>query len=762
MSASVTYPPSILEGLPSVALQLSDDNGGLSCTFITPYIETELKITPESVLNNFSTFLDLLNSSDKASFLQSLTNAWKEQQLWQWEGCFNIQQGGTKWLSGKGAPIIEPNRNSINIIFNDVTAYKQNEEIYRETSKLSKTGIWELDLQTKKRLWSEEMYHIYGIDASWDPSDTPLKELYRPESFPLIAEAIEKAINYGTPFDLELQIVNASGRTIWIRAIGKVMRQNGIPNKLYGVLQDISEQKNIQNTMKRHEEMLAETQKLTHSGSWESDLLTGKNYWSEEAFRLFGIEKRSEGINTLTFGRLLHHDDRTMYQREIQKVIQTGNPTNFDLRIVLPNQQIRYINAIAKPVKDENGKVIRLYGAMIDITSRTIAEQELIKAKVDAEHAANAKSEFLSTMSHEIRTPMNAVIGFTNLLLQNNPAPEQLEYLNLLKFSGENLLVLINDILDFSKIQEGKVSFEMINFNLPELLEKIKKTFSQPAQDKGLELALSVDPSISGEIIGDPVRLGQILMNLINNAIKFTPSGKVSINAARTSGDKDTDEISFEITDTGIGIAADKLTDIFERFTQASSDTNRKYGGTGLGLSITKQLIELQGGSFKVLSRLNEGTTFQFRISFRNSTKPAQTQSPKASAPQTSSLKGIRILLAEDNEVNILLMKQFLKQWGLSFDIAKNGRQAVEQVLTNDYDIVLMDIQMPEMDGYEATKIIRDLPEDKYRKLPIIALTASAMLAAKDRVFLAGMNDFLSKPFAPTDLFQLLLKYSPV
>ncbi|EDM37197.1 sensory transduction histidine kinase [Pedobacter sp. BAL39] len=760
MSALTNNDFSVLEELPSVILQLSNNGREIYCTYANRQLEQELEIKPEQLISSFSSFLSLLNPAHQSSLTSSLHHALATGTNWNWEGCFHLSGNKNKWLIAAGKPFKDQSGQIfINSVFTDITTCKHNEEIYKETSKLTKTGVWELDLQTNKRSWSEEMYKIYGMDTSWDPNERSLNEYYRPDSYLAISAAVENATTHGTPWDLELQAINAAGHSVWIRAIGKAMFKNNIPYKLYGVVQDITDLKNDKNTMKRHEEMLDETQRLTHSGSWESDLLTGRNYWSTEAFRIFGLEPKDEGINTLTFGRMLHHEDRALYQEQIQKVIRSGKASNFDLRILLPQQQIRYINAIAKPVKDENGAVIRLYGAIIDITRRKIAEQELINAKVVAEQAANAKSEFLSTMSHEIRTPMNAVIGFTNLLLQNNPAQEQLEYLNLLKFSGENLLVLINDILDFSKIQEGKISFEMIGFNLPELLEKIRKTFMQAARDKGLELTLTVDQSIINSIVGDPVRLGQILINLITNSIKFTSSGSVSIDVWKEHEDLEHITICFEIADTGIGIAEDRIADIFDRFTQASSDTNRKYGGTGLGLSITKQLIELQGGSLSVTSKLNEGSTFQFRLTFQNG-KQLLPDVPKTdTATEKANLKGMRILLAEDNEVNILLMKQFMRLWEVSYDVVKNGRLALEQVIKQDYDVVLMDIQMPEMDGYDATIAIRSLPDEKYKNLPIIALTASAMLDAKDRVFTVGMNDFLSKPFAPEDLFQRLLKH---
>jgi len=380
-------------------------------------------------------------------------------------------------------------------------------------------------------------------------------------------------------------------------------------------------------------------------------------------------------------------------------------------------------------------------------------EAQLIESKDVAENAALAKSQFLSTMSHEIRTPMNAVIGFTHLLLQLNPRPEQMEYLKLLKFSAENLLVLINDILDFSKIEAGKIEFEKADFMVKELISNTRLALLQKADEKNIQLKLLVDQDLPDVVIGDPVRIGQILTNLISNAVKFTNEGKVTIMASLHSKLNDQTIIDFEVADTGIGIAADKLENIFESFTQAASDTTRKFGGTGLGLTITKRLLELMGSQIKVTSELGKGSVFSFRLSLKTSSTHL-TNNPKIHRTEEKSLKGTKILIAEDNQINVILAKQYMKLWDIECDVAENGKIALLLVQTNDYDMVLMDLQMPEMDGYETTSAIRELPGEKFKKLPIMALTASAMLDIKDKAFMVGMNDYISKPFNPAELYR--------
>ncbi|RYY36156.1 MAG: response regulator [Sphingobacteriaceae bacterium] len=405
--------------------------------------------------------------------------------------------------------------------------------------------------------------------------------------------------------------------------------------------------------------------------------------------------------------------------------------------------------------------LIRIINFLQDrIANAKELETELIQSKDIAEKAALAKSQFLSVMSHEIRTPMNAVIGFTHLLLHQNPRPEQMKFLNLLKFSAENLLVLINDILDFNKIEAGKVEFESVDFSIKDLISNIRMALLQKAQEKNILIKLMLDQDLPNAVIGDPVRIGQILTNLISNAVKFTNEGKVTITASLAKRDSETSTIDFEVSDTGIGIPPEKLEYIFESFSQASSDTTRKYGGSGLGLTITKRLLQLMQSDIEVDSRVGKGSTFTFSLTFKNSDKHIDPHVANDEFGKLASLKGTKILIAEDNQINVIVAKQFMNEWEVECDIAENGKIALMLAETNNYDMILMDLQMPEMDGYQTTMAIRELDGDKYQKLPIIALTASAMLDIKDKAYTVGMNDYISKPFNPHDLHKKIAQYS--
>jgi signal transduction histidine kinase/CheY-like chemotaxis protein len=412
-------------------------------------------------------------------------------------------------------------------------------------------------------------------------------------------------------------------------------------------------------------------------------------------------------------------------------------------------------------ISDSDDDLIHIISFLQDrIEKAKRLELELIHSKDVAEKAAMAKSQFLSIMSHEIRTPMNAVIGFTHLLIHQDPKPEQMEFLNFLKFSAENLLVLINDILDFNKIEAGKIEFESVDFSVKELVSNIRLALLQKANEKDLKIKLMLDQDLPNAVLGDPVRLGQILTNLISNAVKFTATGKVTITASLAKSGNDYSTIDFEVNDTGIGIMPDKQEYIFDSFSQASSDTTRKYGGSGLGLTITKRLLQLLGSDIHVESEIGKGSRFYFSLTFKNSAKHLDNVTNSDDFYSLKSLKGTKLLIAEDNQINVILAKEFMKQWDVECDVAENGEIALMLVKTNDYDMVLMDLQMPEMDGYQTTTAIRQLAGAKYADLPIIALTASAMLDIQDQAFTVGMNDYISKPFNPNELHRKIAAYS--
>ena len=387
-----------------------------------------------------------------------------------------------------------------------------------------------------------------------------------------------------------------------------------------------------------------------------------------------------------------------------------------------------------------------------EVQKRKEAEEEMKLARDLARQAAQSKQLFLSTMSHEIRTPLNAIVNTAKLLKEENPRDDQIEDIEILEFSAENLLHLINDILDFSKIDAGKIEFEAIEFEIRKLMNGIHQSFDYQATSKEITLEFTVAQDVPVVIIGDSARLSQILINIVGNAIKFTEKGKVLVEAALLAKRGNLVDLVLRVSDSGIGIPEDKIHFVFESFTQASSSTTRKYGGTGLGLAITKKLVEMQGGSIEVKIREGEGSIFSVTLPFVLSEKDHLDEDMLMKAT-FQSLAGLRVLVVEDNLVNQKIVSKFLMKWNVNVDVAENGKIAVEKARRSRYDLVLMDLHMPEMNGYDATLEIRKMENNPNKDIPIIALTASAFIEDREKIYTYGMSGYIIKPFNPSELY---------
>ncbi|MES2376010.1 MAG: ATP-binding protein [Bacteroidota bacterium] len=381
----------------------------------------------------------------------------------------------------------------------------------------------------------------------------------------------------------------------------------------------------------------------------------------------------------------------------------------------------------------------------------------LQKALLTEQEQAAAKTNFLSTMSHELRTPLNAVIGMTHILQMEDPRPDQFEHLKILQFSADNLMATVNDILDFNKIESGTVMLDSQPFQLAELLDNVCGSFRAKAAEKGIGFSCHVDARASSLTVqGDPGRLSSILFNLVGNAVKFTFAGQVLVEAVLLSRTETTVSLRLQVEDTGIGIPQDRQALIFQPFTQASSRTNRQYHGTGLGLTIASRLLQLHGSKLKLQSSEGIGTTFSFELSY-----PLTTEAPPTTAaaqPAAMPVLGLHVLVVEDEPINVLVITRILSKWGIIPEVAFNGREAVDSVIQHDFDIVLMDINMPVMDGLEAARTIKELPDSRKAATPIIAVTASIGTAIEQIKSYSFIDDCLLKPFKPEDLLEKLQK----
>ena len=500
--------------------------------------------------------------------------------------------------------------------------------------------------------------------------------------------------------------------------------------------------------LKMNSNRLSEAQKLAKIGSWEINLNNGDVYFSEELFNILELNKNEKPSMGVFISCLISPEDIKLFERKLDEVTKNTDEVMFSHSILSKKGTVKYINEYIKCLNDDHNKPYKILGTMQDISIQKSIEEELISAKNIAEQSVQLKERFLTNMSHEIRTPMNGIVGFAKILEETVLDDNQKQSVSAIKTAGQNLMTIINDILDLSKIEADKMTFESVPFSLQKTVGSVMELLGPTAKDKRIKLLSDIHPSIQDLLIGDPTRLSQIMINLVGNALKFTEKGYIELAISKETETDTEIGIQFSVTDTGIGIPENKVSTIFESFSQASNETSRKYGGTGLGLTITRKLVELQGGTIDVKSELESGSTFTFKITYTKAKAgDVEVVSDKKKKLDFSFLKDIEILLVEDNELNQLLAVKLFKKWHKEIDIAENGMVAIEKIEKKVYDIILMDIQMPEMDGNEVTKYIRENLKPPKSNVPIIAMTAHATADEERRCLSNGMNDYLSKPF---------------
>ncbi|HXH19169.1 MAG TPA: response regulator, partial [Chitinophagales bacterium] len=624
---------------------------------------------------------------------------------------------------------------------------KEKEQRLTEAQAIAQIGNWELLPDNNTIEWSQEARVILETDDSnalttveWFSS--LLHEDDQKKALDIFRQAVEENRDFNMDFKATLPGKKTKYLNLRVRS---TPADNESGKKIRGTIQDITARKQMEAALKSSEERYHRLFEESADAIWITSEDGKFVDFNPATVELFGYTR--EELKELNVEKLYYNP----YDRERARKLLRERGTLRDYEIILKKKDGSKIDCIVNASfwRSNDGRQRGFQGIIRDITEKK-RNEELLRNKEIAERSSRLKQRFLANMSHEIRTPITSIAGLTHLILKTELTPQQRAYVEGIKTSADHLLALVNDILDFSKIEEGKIKFHSIEFSPEEHIVQLMKTMEFTAQNKGLELLLEYDPAIPKKIVGDPVRLNQILFNLLSNAIKFTDKGYVKVKARLIEDGRNAAVVSIAVEDTGIGIPENKSGTIFRSFTQLGKDVTKTAEGTGLGLAITKQLVELQGGSISVKSKVGEGSVFEVVMMFKKEPEPAaEAASGDAAEIGKVDIGYKKILIAEDKKLNQLVTSEMLKSWwkNIEIEFADDGRAAIGKLKEKKFDLVLMDVQMPVMDGYEATRMIREEMKIPHTELPILGITAYNTDTETRQCLEAGMNDFLMKPF---------------
>ena len=630
----------------------------------------------------------------------------------------------------------------------------ESKELFRIVFDHSPVAITVTDKNERIIAWNPFAEKLLGM-MKGDLFNKHVKELYPPVEWRRIRAA--RIRQKGMLPDMETKIIKKDGSTIEVHLSISTLRDlEGHVTAAISIIRDITIQKTAERRLKESEEKT----RVILDNSAAAITLTDKHErivsWNRFTEELLGMNRKDLYMKPVS----------SLYPKEEWQKIRAANIRHLGSKHHLETQVIRKDGTILEidlsinVLKDSSGHIVGSVGMIQDNTERKKTQALLLQAKMTAEEASIAKSFFLANMSHEVRTPLNAILGMMDLTLDTSLTDEQRDNLRTAKDAAGNLLSLLNDILDLSRVESGKIKLETIEFNIRNVIGSVCKGLMVLARNKNLELLWVVDSVVPELLIGDPTRLRQIIINLVNNAIKFTHKGKIEVSVKASDVKESEAYLAFSVSDTGIGIPQDKQGSIFEVFTQADDSTTRRYGGTGLGLAISKRLVEMMNGRIWVESEQFKGSTFHFTGVFKISKKDRLTSVSSAEQPAfqapTKEIRGVRILLAEDNPVNQKIAMRLLEKQGCIVEVAENGHEAVDKASKGNFDVILMDVQMPVLDGLEATRLIREGEKQTGKHIPIIAMTARAMEGDEKKCLDSGMDSYISKPIDPPKVFETI------
>lgn len=622
----------------------------------------------------------------------------------------------------------------------------------------SEAALWDWNISNNTVYYSTSWKKTLGYEN--DEIKFGLEEWSRrvhPDDLEKTLNALNAYLNRQSDhYEIEFRLQHKDGHYVHLLDRGKVTHYDaaGKPMRMIGIAFNVSKVKETQQKLQVSEARWNAALEGSEFGVWEWDIENKTLFFSSKLKELYGYERNELEPTTEFWLNTCHPEDRELSRKAMEDHLAGITPQfKVDRRVIHKNGSYRWFQSRGMVIKrGPAGEALRVIGSVIDITETKELENELIKAKEAAEADVKAKRRFLANISHEIRTPMHAIMGLSDQLNATELNAEQRKFSSVIKESSHALLDIINDVIDISKIEDGKLKIASVIFSIREVFYGSIELFREAARNKGLEVTVSFDDTLSKNYLGDPSRLRQVLHNIISNAVKFTETGSIALRCFKGDGSL----VVFECLDSGIGMNEKMKQRLFEDFSQEDDSFERRYGGSGLGLAISKELTTLMNGHISIESEKNKGTTVRIELPFQEAAEP---DSPRPNAPASEKNKGLssmKILVAEDNRFNQLLMQVMLNNHSIQFDMVDNGKQAIEKLSENEYDILLMDVQMPEMDGIEATKRIR---KEKGNSLPIIAITANAIEEELNQYLQDGMTDYITKPFDEQKLIEKVEEY---